>query len=60
LPTALVRIPYGRTGPVTQTARPPAERGFRVPVQSTRFATAVGEAGERHEERCRSEAVAVP
>jgi hypothetical protein len=37
LPTALVRIPYGRTGLVAaQTARPLAERGFQVLVQSTR------------------------
>jgi putative CocE/NonD family hydrolase len=37
LPTALVRIPYGRTGLVaSQTARPLAERGFQVLVQSTR------------------------
>jgi putative CocE/NonD family hydrolase len=37
LPTALVRIPYGRTGLVAaQTARPLAERGYQVLVQSTR------------------------
>jgi putative CocE/NonD family hydrolase len=37
LPTALVRIPYGRRGLVAaQTARPLAERGFQVLVQSTR------------------------
>src|SRR5436853_3773018 len=37
LPTALVRVPYGRTGIVaTQTARPLAERGYQVLVQSTR------------------------
>ncbi|MEW2400795.1 CocE/NonD family hydrolase [Streptomyces sp. NPDC046862] len=37
LPTALVRIPYGRAGLVgNQMARPLAERGFQVLVQSTR------------------------
>jgi putative CocE/NonD family hydrolase len=37
LPTALIRIPYGRRGLVAaQTARPLAERGFQVLVQSTR------------------------
>ncbi|GAA3222933.1 CocE/NonD family hydrolase [Nonomuraea helvata] len=37
LPTALVRVPYGRTGMIaSQTARPLAERGFQVLVQSTR------------------------
>jgi hypothetical protein len=37
LPAALVRIPYGRAGLVAaQTARPLAERGFQVLVQSTR------------------------
>ncbi|MFI6374368.1 CocE/NonD family hydrolase [Streptomyces sp. NPDC050546] len=37
LPTALVRIPYGRAGLVGgQMARPLAERGFQVLVQSTR------------------------
>ncbi|WP_188193314.1 CocE/NonD family hydrolase [Nonomuraea sp. SYSU D8015] len=37
LPTALVRIPYGRTGVIaTMVARPLAERGFQVLVQSTR------------------------
>uniref|UniRef100_A0AAU2ABS7 CocE/NonD family hydrolase n=1 Tax=Streptomyces sp. NBC_00093 TaxID=2975649 RepID=A0AAU2ABS7_9ACTN len=37
LPTALVRVPYGRTGIVaSQTARPLAERGYQVLVQSTR------------------------
>ncbi|KPI02477.1 hydrolase CocE/NonD family protein [Actinobacteria bacterium OK074] len=37
LPTALLRCPYGRTGMIaTQLARPLAERGFQVVVQSTR------------------------
>jgi putative CocE/NonD family hydrolase len=37
LPTALVRVPYGRKGLVASlTARPLAERGFQVFVQSTR------------------------
>jgi uncharacterized protein len=37
LPAALVRVPYGRAGIVaTQTARPLAERGYQVLVQSTR------------------------
>jgi putative CocE/NonD family hydrolase len=37
LPTALVRIPYGRAGMIaTQLVRPLAERGFQVLVQSTR------------------------
>jgi putative CocE/NonD family hydrolase len=37
LPTALVRVPYGRRGLVASlTARPLAERGFQVFVQSTR------------------------
>src|SRR5262245_10657003 len=37
LPTALVRCPYGRVGPIAaQTARPLAERGFQVLFQSTR------------------------
>ncbi|WP_043662970.1 CocE/NonD family hydrolase [Streptomyces xylophagus] len=37
LPTALVRIPYGRTGMIAaQVARPLAERGFQVLIQSTR------------------------
>ncbi|MER6092277.1 CocE/NonD family hydrolase [Streptomyces bluensis] len=37
LPTALIRIPYGRAGMVGgQMARPLAERGFQVLVQSTR------------------------
>jgi putative CocE/NonD family hydrolase len=37
LPTALVRVPYGRKGIVASlTARPLAERGFQVFVQSTR------------------------
>ncbi|MEU2284527.1 CocE/NonD family hydrolase [Streptomyces sp. NPDC013178] len=37
LPTALIRIPYGRAGLVGgQMARPLAERGFQVLVQSTR------------------------
>lgn len=37
LPTALVRIPYGRSGMIAaQLARPLAERGFQVLVQSTR------------------------
>lgn len=37
LPTAVVRVPYGRTGFISsQTARPLAERGFQVLVQSTR------------------------
>jgi hypothetical protein len=37
LPTALVRVPYGRKGLVASlTARPLAERGYQVLVQSTR------------------------
>ena len=37
LPTALVRIPYGRWGLIgEQLARPVAERGFQVLIQSTR------------------------
>ncbi|WP_063045188.1 CocE/NonD family hydrolase [Nocardia pseudovaccinii] len=37
LPTALVRCPYGRTGTVAElAARPLAERGFQVLMQSTR------------------------
>ena len=37
LPTALLRIPYGRAGLIaTQLTRPLAERGFQVLVQSTR------------------------
>jgi predicted acyl esterase len=37
LPTALLRIPYGRTGLIAaQLARPLAERGFQVLIQSTR------------------------
>jgi putative CocE/NonD family hydrolase len=37
LPTALVRVPYGRTGLIAaMTARPLAENGFQVLVQSTR------------------------
>lgn len=37
LPTALIRIPYGRTGMIAaQVARPLAERGFQVLIQSTR------------------------
>jgi putative CocE/NonD family hydrolase len=37
LPTALVRVPYGRRGLVASlTARPLAERGYQVLVQSTR------------------------
>ncbi|MFF7594544.1 CocE/NonD family hydrolase [Streptomyces sp. NPDC007896] len=37
LPTALIRVPYGRAGLVGgQMARPLAERGFQVIVQSTR------------------------
>ena len=37
LPTALLRIPYGRAGLIAaQLTRPLAERGFQVLVQSTR------------------------
>ncbi|GAA1749015.1 CocE/NonD family hydrolase [Nonomuraea bangladeshensis] len=37
LPTVLIRAPYGRTGTATEMmARPLAERGFQVLVQSTR------------------------
>jgi hypothetical protein len=37
LPTALIRVPYGRAGLVASlTARPLAERGFQVFVRSTR------------------------
>ncbi|MGW2051818.1 CocE/NonD family hydrolase [Streptomyces sp. NPDC001858] len=37
LPTALLRSPYGRGGPIAlQLARPLAERGFQVLIQSTR------------------------
>lgn len=37
LPTALLRSPYGRGGPIaSQMARPLAERGFQVVLQSTR------------------------
>jgi uncharacterized protein len=37
LPTALIRIPYGRRGIIGSTiARPLAERGFQVLIQSTR------------------------
>ncbi|GAA3822350.1 CocE/NonD family hydrolase [Streptomyces phyllanthi] len=37
LPTALIRIPYGRSGMIAaQMVRPLAERGFQVLVQSTR------------------------
>jgi putative CocE/NonD family hydrolase len=37
LPTALIRIPYGRAGLIAaQMTRPLAERGFQVLIQSTR------------------------
>nr|WP_240436886.1 CocE/NonD family hydrolase [Streptomyces sporangiiformans] len=37
LPTALIRTPYGRRGPMAAMSAPPlAERGFQVVVQSTR------------------------
>ncbi|MER5217984.1 CocE/NonD family hydrolase [Streptomyces sp. NPDC002838] len=37
MPTALLRIPYGRSGVIAaQMVRPLAERGFQVLVQSTR------------------------
>src|SRR5215813_2034177 len=37
LPTALLRTPYGRRGPFgVGMARPLAERGFQVLIQSTR------------------------
>lgn len=37
LPAALIRIPYGRAGIIAaQLARPLAERGFQVLIQSTR------------------------
>ncbi|MFJ6739034.1 CocE/NonD family hydrolase [Streptomyces sp. NPDC091279] len=37
LPTALLRIPYGRAGMIAaQLVRPLAERGFQVLIQSTR------------------------
>lgn len=37
LPTALIRSPYGRTGPLAAgIARPLAERGYQVVIQSTR------------------------
>lgn len=37
LPTVLIRTPYGRSGPFAITmARPFAERGFQVLIQSTR------------------------
>lgn len=37
MPTALLRIPYGRRGPIgSSMARPLAERGFQVLIQSTR------------------------
>ena len=37
LPTALMRSPYGRAGPIAMgMARPLAERGFQVLLQSTR------------------------
>jgi hypothetical protein len=37
LPTALIRTPYGRAGMIAaQAARPLAERGFQVLIQSTR------------------------
>ncbi|MEU6198615.1 CocE/NonD family hydrolase [Streptomyces sp. NPDC047061] len=37
LPTALIRCPYGRSGPIgTLMARPLAERGFQVLLQSVR------------------------
>ncbi len=37
MPTALIRTPYGRAGMIAaQAARPLAERGFQVLIQSTR------------------------
>jgi uncharacterized protein len=37
LPTALIRTPYGRSGPIgALLARPLAERGYQVLIQSTR------------------------
>ncbi|MER5433647.1 CocE/NonD family hydrolase [Streptomyces sp. NPDC002588] len=37
LPTALIRTPYGRRGPIVALSAPPlAERGFQVVVQSAR------------------------
>src|SRR5437016_4398680 len=52
LPTALLRTPYGRRGPFgVGMARPLAERGFQVLIQSTR-GTFGGRAGRWA--RCRS------
>jgi putative CocE/NonD family hydrolase len=54
LPTALVRVPYGRRGLVASlTARPLAERGFQVFVQSTRGT--FGSAGPFDPMRCERE-----
>jgi putative CocE/NonD family hydrolase len=52
LPTALIRTPYGRRGPmVALAAQPLAERGFQVVVQSTRGTFGSGGAFDpfRHE-----------
>src|SRR5215213_9426723 len=52
LPVALLRIPYGRAGLIgSGTARPLAERGFQVLVQSTRGTFGSGGAFDpfRHE-----------
>ncbi|MER6085452.1 CocE/NonD family hydrolase [Streptomyces sp. NPDC001833] len=53
LPTALLRSPYGRGGPVAmQLARPLAERGFQVVLQSTRgTAGSGGDFNPPHDER---------
>jgi putative CocE/NonD family hydrolase len=51
LPTVLMRTPYGRGGFAPQLARPLAERGFQVVVQSTRGGFGSGGAFDplRHE-----------
>jgi putative CocE/NonD family hydrolase len=54
LPVALLRSPYGRRGPFAQTmARPLAERGYQVLIQSTRGG--FGSGGEFDPMRCERE-----
>ncbi|WP_151476133.1 CocE/NonD family hydrolase [Streptomyces albicerus] len=54
LPTALVRIPYGRSGMIAaQLVRPLAERGYQVLVQSTRGT--FGSGGDFDPLRCERE-----
>jgi putative CocE/NonD family hydrolase len=54
LPTALLRIPYGRAGLIApQMVRPLAERGFQVLIQSTRGT--FGSGGDFDPLRCERE-----